>query len=261
MAQSGAEFIVGLDPGQAAETTGLAVVEREPMTGDAGPIRDDRGRPQYRYDGVYLRRFPSKTLFPEIVAAVAELVRKPELGSERANGWRPRLAIDATGVGKPVVDLFLARSLGAEAIPVTITMGEASRWDRWPESSDRAAWVSKVELAGTIQALSQTGRLRFAPGLPLAAAMQQELRDFRVKVALGPAPISTPWREGAHADLILSVAVAVWVGENAPAPAGSPRVGFTQERPGPTVFVPGGGPPTVGRAGPRVYIPGSGGLA
>src|SRR4051794_37761942 len=92
------DFVVGLDLGQAADLTALAVVERTP-TGYAGTyLARTRGRP-----------------YPEIVAKVADLMRRPPLAGSS------RLAVDATGVGRPVMDML--RGAGLDPFAVTITGG------------------------------------------------------------------------------------------------------------------------------------------
>ena len=55
--------------------------------------------------------------------------------------------------------------------------------------------------------------------LPLAETRVAELDNFRVKkTALGADTFGagTEWRENAHDDLVLAVALAVWAGETLP---------------------------------------------
>src|SRR5207237_6882902 len=105
------------------------------------------------------------TSYPAIVQAVAALLRRPELRPDPASGLPPRLAIDATGVGRPVIDLFLAAAMPATLYPVTITGGDAPRWD------GRSAWVPKKDLVGAVQATLQSGRLKVVPMLVLAETL------------------------------------------------------------------------------------------
>ena len=59
----------------------------------------------------------------------------------------------------------------------------------------------------------QSGRLRIGATLPYAATLQKELRDFRVKISKA-ANETYDAREGAHDDLVLSLAVALFVAEH-----------------------------------------------
>jgi hypothetical protein len=58
-------------------------------------------------------------------------------------------------------------------------------------------------------------------GLELAPVLATELLNFKVKVNIASGHDSYEvWRESIHDDLVLSVAMACWWGENQGAPAG-----------------------------------------
>src|SRR5207253_3131472 len=107
----------------------------------------------------------------------------------------------------------------ATLYPVTITGGDAPRWD------GRSAWVPKKDLVGAVQATLQSGRLKVVPMLVLAETLRRELLDFQVKVTLAAHEQFGAWREGAHDDLVLAVALAAWLGENVPYSSGVPIAG------------------------------------
>ena len=73
-----------------------------------------------------------------------------------------------------------------------------------------AGWsVPKAELVSKLQALLHAGQLRIAAGLPDAAVLARELQDFRVRFTeAGNATFNA--REGAHDDLVLALALAVF---------------------------------------------------
>ena len=108
--------------------------------------------------------------YPGIVERIQGLMNeKPSAGCSY-------LVVDATGVGRPVVDLL--RQKGLRPKGVTITGGDRG-------SQDGADWpVPKRELVSTIQVLLQGGRLKIAEELPNAAVLIQELLHFRVKIDL-----------------------------------------------------------------------------
>jgi hypothetical protein len=180
------DYVIGLDLGQASDYTALAVVER--AAGD---------RPSLTVN--YLRRWPLGTSYPEIVANVAALVERSPLD------W-PAVAVDETGVGKAVVDLFRQAQLKARLHPVLITPGHAT-------SSAMGSWhVPKKQLVSTLQALLQSGRLRIA-NLPERELLVRELLAFRVKVSAAGNETFEAWREKDHDDLVLAVALAAWLAE------------------------------------------------
>jgi hypothetical protein len=200
------DVIVGLDLGQASDPTALAVLRRSMLlTGDGLPARDHRRQPRVRFECVHLERYRLETAYPNIVATVKALIGRPELQPRR------RLAIDATGVGRAVVDMFLDAHLPADIHPITLTAGETVRRARWNRSFAVGYWVPKNETIGVTQVLLQTQRLKIARGLQLAEVLRRELLDFRIKITAA-AHASFNAREGAHDDVLLSVAIACWLG-------------------------------------------------
>lgn len=213
-------YVAGLDLGQAQDYSALAIVE-------AGPVGPDQ-----TFDVRHLHRWPLGTRYPAIVDDVAALLAAPEVRG------RVRLAIDATGVGAAVVDLFRGprqpaqawqfnRGTGAVSVPpptappppivapihaITITGGTAVA------RTGRDAAVPKRDLVGAVVAPLQGGRLRIAPELPEAATLTRELRDFRAKISLATGHdsygVGEEWRVGQHDDLVLALAMAVWVARN-----------------------------------------------
>jgi hypothetical protein len=201
------DIVMGLDLGQAADPSALAILRETPVLGVDGRIATDhRGGILLSFDCVHLERFPLGTEYPAIVGRVEELVRSPKL-------QRSRMVIDATGAGRPVVDLFINMRMSVEFTPLTITPGSEVREDRWNQANTRAYWVPKIELVSTVQALLQTRRLRVVPGLALADMLKRELLEFRVKITPSANETFGAWREGAHDDLVLALAMAAWLGE------------------------------------------------
>ncbi len=200
------DFLIGLDLGQSRDPTALAVLKRSLELAPEGlPVRDHRGEAIYQFVCVHLVRYTLGTSYPAIVAEVAALVRDPRLRPE------PWLAIDATGVGRAVVDLFLNERMPARVVPVTITGGDTLRRDRWNHSRSIGYWTPKGELVSAIQAGLQSQRLKIVPALPLADTLRRELLDFRVHVTKS-ANETYAAREGAHDDLVLAVAMPLWLG-------------------------------------------------
>jgi hypothetical protein len=234
--QSAKAYFLGLDLGQAADYSALAILERQPRASSKEP-------PVFHCR--HLQRWPLKTPYPQIVEDVYNYVDSDDLQkreSDREEGWssdRPTLAIDATGVGAPVVDLFnkafsrseqslrvvedrsplplrmAARVMRARPVadvtlrPIQITGGDQVTKD------GQLTRVPKRDLVSAAQVALQTERLKVAAELPEAQTLTRELQNFQVKISLDTAHDSYgAWRDGAHDDLVLAVALALWVGQN-----------------------------------------------
>lgn len=183
-------FFVGVDLGQSSDYTAIAVCE------SANP----GGEQQELYlDCRHLERFRHR-LYPDVAAHVAALVDSPGLRG------RSRLALDFTGVGAAVGDLFT--KTGREFARVVIHGGDKER-----EDGDTFR-VPKRNLVSNLQVLLQTGRFRIARELGLAGTLREELMNFRIKVNPKTAHDSyEAWREGDHDDLVLAAALAAWAAE------------------------------------------------
>jgi hypothetical protein len=177
-------FHMGLDLGQANDYTAIAVIEA--TTSNGGDLLLVRHLERFRH-----------TLYPDVADRVGTLMDSPELSG------KAELAIDATGVGPAVTDIFAKRGRSFKA--VKIHGGDA-------ESYDRDVWrVPKRNLVSALQVALQTGTLKIASSLALAEVLREELLNFRVKVNISTGHDSHEhWREGDHDDLVLAAAMAVW---------------------------------------------------
>ena len=73
--------------------------------------------------------------------------------------------------------------------------------------------MPKLELVGLVQACLQTDRLTVVPTLALAEALRRALPDFQVKVTVAAHETFGAWREGTHDDLVLAVAIGLWLAQ------------------------------------------------
>lgn len=177
-------YHVGLDLGQASDYTAIAIVERD---GDA----DDKGA---ALNVRHLQRYPLGTTYPGIVEAVAGIVASLPDGA--------RLAVDATGVGRPVVDLLRRAKLNP--IAVTVTGGDAA-------THEGTNWkMPKRELVAGVQVALQQGRLQIARALPEAETLIHELTNYKVTISDAGHDSYGAWRESIHDDLVFAVGLAVW---------------------------------------------------
>ncbi len=114
-------FYLGLDLGQSADYTALAVVHKvDVYDSDTEGFREElRLR--------HLERLALRTPYPDIVEHVVALLRREELHPWEVDRRRskrqthPTLVVDNTGVGAPVTDLFTKKKV--KFVGVTITGG------------------------------------------------------------------------------------------------------------------------------------------
>jgi hypothetical protein len=193
-------YYLGLDLGQAAEFTALAVLERPMVMPEDAPASH---RPPYALR--HLQRFPIGTHYSEVLETLRNLLQTPPLRGAF-------VAVDQTGVGAAVVSYFkdgLQNRVTCSFCANTITTGHEAT------VSPSGFLIPKKELVGTMQVLLQTRRLHVARSLSNASLLVQELENFRAKVSLAQSATFETWREGNHDDLVLAVALAAWWGEKA----------------------------------------------
>lgn len=200
------QFVVAVDLGQSVDPTAIAVLQhthtrRYQLRGRHDPIIHSE---RDTFDVRHLARLPLGLSYIEQVGEVQRLLARPPL-----NGGC-ELAIDETGVGRAVGDLFDIN--GMQPTRVTITSG-----DKATRAGTRRWHVPKGVLISTLDARLHTGDLRFAADLAEASAMANELRDFRRKVSAA-GRYSFEARVGQHDDLVLAVAIGLWtiVGRTVP---------------------------------------------
>lgn len=190
-------YYVGVDLGQQADYTAIAIAERVGL----GEAFDPSGRaldlpdpPPWRLHVRHLQRFRGVP-YPEVCDRLESLLSRLTRPCE--------MAVDATGVGLAVVDLLRSRGLVFRA--VTITGGDKETGE------GRIHRVPKRDLVAGLQVLLQSGRLKIAAGLPDAETLRSELVNFRVKISASGHDSYEAWREKDHDDLVLAAALCSWV--------------------------------------------------
>jgi hypothetical protein len=189
---------VGLDLGQAHDSTAVALLAQEV----------ERGRPCYVLR--HLDRWPPGTPYPRIAEDVGRLL----LAVPR---WACRLVVDQTAVGRAVAALF--RPAAVTTRLVLISAGHAVT-----SGEDGCTHVPKKELVSVLQVLLQTQRLKVAASLPLAETLSREMASFRASVQVAGSEPDVNWRQREHDDLVLAVALAAWEGERNPLGFGKPLI-------------------------------------
>jgi hypothetical protein len=198
-------FYVGLDLGQAADYTAVAVIQ---TVKEHNPEKE---RIEKYLHLRHLERYELGTPYPEIADKVVTLMRDERLSPNEYDPSRlrvyrstPHLIVDDTGVGRAVADLL--KSKGLKFTAVTITGG-----DEVHRVGGGRYRVPKRDLVGALEVPFHTGRLKIAEGMELWSTLKKELLNFRRKINLKTAhDLYEHWREGDHDDLVLAAALACW---------------------------------------------------
>lgn len=198
-------FIAGLDVGQMADPSALIVMERS--------MRLQNGQLEPYYFVGHLERIPLQTPYPVMVKGVRERLERV--------GERCVLSIDATGVGRGVVDLFRegwteydARTMDRRTLPgkptiiaLTLTNADHARAERWDEQ-----YVPRRDVIMAFMLCLQQQRFQGAASLPELPTLIQEARAFQWKKSATGDDYAA-WSTGKHDDLLFATAIAVWYGD------------------------------------------------
>lgn len=202
----GPDYIVPVDIGQAADFTAVGGLRRIARANGREKELYSRGGVELtrEYDDTfhlgYAHRFPLHTPYPEQVEKLVEICGRIP-GSYQ-------VVADATGVGRPVVDLM--RTAGLPVVGVVITAGSGAAH----QDKETGYWkVPKRELVTRAQTYMQTGKLRISTKLKLADVIVKEMLAFKMKISAQSGNVSfEAWREQAHDDLVLMLCMGVWWG-------------------------------------------------
>ena len=189
------DYFLGLDLGQSNDPTALCIVEREWRS----PHQKSLGAKGIIMNCRHLERIPLRSSYTDIVKYAAKRVRDLE-----GTGKHVYLIIDATGVGRPVCDMFDEAGLPVTALTMTgghdVTKGENAN----------AVNVPKRDLISALQRSLQMNTLRIAKELKYAKTLKHELGMFKIKIGLKGNVSLEAWREKDHDDLVLAASMAVW---------------------------------------------------
>lgn len=214
-------FNIGIDLGKERDHTAVVIVER--LSAWTGRIKQtpwgQEHDPDDHFHVRHIEKFHLGTPYTAVVERVSEFFSELEDLVEGSETY-----IDATGVGLGIFEMFVdaAREgkLGRSwPQAVTITGGGDGGSTRWGYS------VPKRDLVSRLQALLELGRLKVAPDLPGADALQKELLAFRAKISKSGHGVYEAQRERDHDDLVLALALAVYFKHNFDVPRAINQLG------------------------------------
>ncbi len=208
-------LFIGLDLGQAKDFTALGIIECVRTITNGGDKNEIT-----QLNCIHLQRWQLRTSYPAIVADVVKMING--LNPILSPNGKPTLAIDATGVGAPVVDLFKRERINANLKPIQIVGGSNI------SEEFGMTRVPKRDLVSVVQVALQNRTLKIASELGEAETLARELQNFTVKITDSANDVYGAWREGTHDDLVLAVALALWIA-NRPVHIPQEPIGSSEE--------------------------------
>lgn len=185
-------WFVGVDLGQKNDPTAIAVLHR------LVSLRPHQSPALHSLRLLHVERLPLGSPYPRVVDRIREIVQHDELTGSCS------LAVDATGVGAPVVDMLRAARLSCDLFAINITGAER-------QSRSGRTWnVPKRDLLSSLQLALEQGQLKVAPDLKLMAPLLREFTDFRSTISLSGRVRLGADGSGEHDDLVIAIALACW---------------------------------------------------
>jgi hypothetical protein len=198
-------WLVGFDVGQSIDPSAICALNHKVIgTGELIPNHKTKTLHQgYReeFHVRHLERLKLGTPYPQQVEYVCDMLTRAPLD-------KAEFALDYTGCGRPVADMFVKALRGIRSVnQVLITSGfEVVK-------AGLNHHVPKTHLCSGLESRMHSQELKVAPGLRESPALKSELTDFVRKVSES-GRMQWAARSGAHDDLILAVAIAVYMATN-----------------------------------------------
>lgn len=181
--------ILSLDPAQLRDFSALAAVK----------MKYDQIKRKIVYELSNMERM-QKVGYDVIVDWAANAYNTPDF-----NHPTPALfLLDATGPGLALQSMFKLK--GIRVKPIIITSGQAMTHD------GPFLHIGKPRLFGTFMAAFDSGRVQLNPNMPIYPTLEKEMVNFRAKLSSSGNAIFEAG-PGENDDLLFSLAMAIWYGE------------------------------------------------
>ena len=194
-------YFLGLDLGQRQDPAAVTILQRVWEPGEEFNHATWEHEPTLRFNLLHAERIKLGTAYVEIVARVCRLIASVAARApatlHASNTLEARtlttLVVDASGVGRPVVELFSRSRKGFRLVPVTITSGREPHTDAAGEE-----FVPRRDLITNLRILFEKGLLRIPARIHEHSALLNEFTHLRDR------PSSH------HDDLVMATALACW---------------------------------------------------
>jgi hypothetical protein len=208
-------YHVGLDLAEGTDYTALAAVHEV-----VEPTKEDTQ--ERRLQLSFLHRFPRRTPYDEIAAAVAGFMQNPDLRPDVVHAYAPSgrpllvkkdkppaLVVDDTGVGRGIAR-WLKKYGVKPLVGVTITGSRGGKAQ--PDPHEGGRWrVPKTQLVFDLINAVDTQRLEVPRGLDQWDVLREELLRFSRKQNEQTGHVRYEHEKaGDHDDMVIALALALW---------------------------------------------------
>lgn len=201
-------YYLSVDLGEVNDYTAISVLEqvyewkvKDPMFRDPADVKNNKLLS--RYHVVWIERM--RQSYPDVQDRIKTLIESNELKFET------ELIVDATGVGRAVIDNMRRKKLN----PIAITITGGNQVTRTDEGYN----VPKRDLSAALQFVFQSQRIKFADfpetdvyQTPSKEVIIRELQSFTVRINRH-AHDQYEAAAGVHDDIVLSLAMGLWYAE------------------------------------------------
>lgn len=198
-------YFFGFDIGEVNDYSAWSLMRRREMWQERKGLPGTRAWEEepvlnvHRYDVEDMGRFELGTPYPRQIEMVENMLTHPTLQG------RTVFLVDATGVGRPIVETFMQD--GFAPIPIVITGGTTVT-----KGSDGFWRVPKRDLVVQGQVVMESRRVKFA-NIPAREIMREELQNFSMRITQANNDTYEAWRDQTNDDMVLSFLMPIWYAE------------------------------------------------
>lgn len=182
-------ILVGVDIGQMSDYTAIIVAEISRRDNSEGETFN-------HYTIRKIERVPLGTSYADVVKRCRDIY-------DKLSKHKRLFIVDASG-SRPIIDLFRAADM--PILPIQITAGTTSRIEHG------MGYVSKLELASTLQIISSAKRVHLPKFSKFANAIRDEARRFELRVT-DSGNLTFAGEGRSKDDLIMALTYILWYGE------------------------------------------------
>ena len=187
-------YIISLDPAKLRDWSAISVLKMHMV----------KAKRRFEYDLVALNRKQKLPYDHQTEPSIASWAVSVYINQIFWEKEPPKFILDATGVGAAVADILKAKGLPVKEI--TITTGNSTT------RLGSRIHVGKPRLIGKFLGAFDAGKLHINPAMPILPLLEKEMLGFRAELsAQGNTKFEA--EEGENDDMLMSLAQAVWYGE------------------------------------------------
>lgn len=191
-------YCVGIDMGKRKDRTAIAVVEI--------PYR--RPNVARSYFVKYLQRLEPGLLYTDVAAKAKRLDEQLRADATKRGLWcRVTYILDSTGVGEGVSEMLINALPHADIRKCYLTGGIN------PSSDGIQIKLPKTQMASTLLALFDDGRVKLPKKSKEIEAMIEELLNYEIHVSEEGHDQYGAFKIGSHDDLVTALGLACWYAE------------------------------------------------